>query len=341
MSSGPSAGKGEAALRLVELHRGHADIHRHAVDLGDAGLGHSRRPFRRSGAGAARGAAGLLSFRPMRCPAAIASGSRSKAWTVAPRIEDGAGVAARAEGRVDDDVARLRVERVDHFVQQDGDMGSGARSLPAPFRLGAAHPRPRPGTARAGLASRRPSRQAGPRSHMVRNWPRAQEADIVADAANLAEVAGRTKRPLLSNGTSVKVHIWVERRSRSKSRSRRTRVLLFLVENVFETCRCGEGRMPVRQGYEWCLATHSTPSSPSSAKTLRNSGGRTKRSFSPRSEKPCPLYPAGRCATERLPLKLLSPHADTPPPPQAARQRDPVAPLRERSTGFMSDGITE
>ncbi len=45
-------------------------------------------------------------------------------------IEDRAGIAARAEGRVDHHVARLRAERRDNLVEQDRDVRRAHLRLP-------------------------------------------------------------------------------------------------------------------------------------------------------------------------------------------------------------------
>ena len=45
-----------------------------------------------------------------------------------PGIEKRARVAAGAEGRVDDHVARLRRERCEHLAEEDGDVGPLALS---------------------------------------------------------------------------------------------------------------------------------------------------------------------------------------------------------------------
>ena len=47
-----------------------------------------------------------------------------------PGVEQGAGIAARPEGRVHDHVARSRGQRGDHFVEQDGDMRRGHTFFP-------------------------------------------------------------------------------------------------------------------------------------------------------------------------------------------------------------------
>ncbi len=123
--------EGEAAMRLVELHRRDADIHHHAVDLRDPRCRHdvehfgeavrvqheARRIFARFGPGAPGGD---------RIGIAIEGMDRRAAF------EQRAGIAAGAEGGVDHDVARLRVERLDHLVEEDGDM-RGAGHLPPPF----------------------------------------------------------------------------------------------------------------------------------------------------------------------------------------------------------------
>ena len=128
----------EAALGLVELHRGHADIHHDAVDRIDAlrradlgELGEAILDQRQPAAGASTSSA----------PPAIAVRSRSMRDHAGSRhVEDRAAVAAGTEGRVDIDAAVARREVVDGLTAKHGNVRS---------RRSCAMPADRP----AGLAS--------------------------------------------------------------------------------------------------------------------------------------------------------------------------------------------
>ena len=117
----------EPAPGLVELHRGDADVHRHAVDAGDARFGER---------GDHLGEAARVEHQPRRVGLRLRPGAPGgdRVGIAVERVhgragvEDRAGVAAGAEGRVDDHVARLRRERCEHLAEEDGDVGPLALS---------------------------------------------------------------------------------------------------------------------------------------------------------------------------------------------------------------------
>src|SRR6187402_3934279 len=75
---------------------------------------------------------------------------------------------------------------------------------------------------------------------------------------------------------------------------------------------------PIRHGQRSCLMRHRIRSPPLDAITsLRSEAGSTKRFFSPRSEKPLPLYLIGLSAT--APLTPLDPHFHRQSPPDRTR----------------------
>src|ERR1700733_4010290 len=106
----------EAAVGLVELHRGDADVHHHAVDgfksLTRANLAemreavfHQRQP----------------AFRPVHEvePAGDGSAVAVDADDAgSPDLEDSSAVAARAEGRVDVDAAFAGLEHLDRLAAE-------------------------------------------------------------------------------------------------------------------------------------------------------------------------------------------------------------------------------
>ena len=121
----------EAALGLVELHRGNADVHHDAVDCGHA--------LRRADVGKVgesvldqgQPAVGLIDqieSAGNRRPVAVDAddpGSRD--------IEDRAAVAAGAEGRVDIDAAVPGIEHLDRLAAENGDMAWRSRAhAPSP-----------------------------------------------------------------------------------------------------------------------------------------------------------------------------------------------------------------
>ena len=121
----------EAALGLVELHRGNADVHHDAVDGGHA--------LRRADVGEVgesvldqgQPAVGLVDqIEPAgnRRPVAVDAddpGSRDS--------EDRAAVAAGAEGRVDIDAAVPGIEHLDRLAAENGDMAWRSRAhAPSP-----------------------------------------------------------------------------------------------------------------------------------------------------------------------------------------------------------------
>ena len=123
----------EAALGLVELHRGDADIHHDAVDgidalrrtdLGEIGKAvlDQRQP--------ARGAFDQLEAAGNRRAVAIDrddAGSR--------HIQDRAAVAAGAEGGVDIDAAIARARDLDRLAAEHGDMTRRAELMRHPRRV--------------------------------------------------------------------------------------------------------------------------------------------------------------------------------------------------------------
>ena len=113
--------EGEAARRLVELHRGDADVHRHAVDAGDPGFGERGDHLRKAPRVEHEARRLLAGLGP------LASGGNGVGIAVEsvdrrPALEDRAGVSAGAERGVDNEVAGPRVERGDHLVEEDGDV---------------------------------------------------------------------------------------------------------------------------------------------------------------------------------------------------------------------------
>ena len=111
--------EGEAALRLVELHRGYADIHHDPVDPRHACFG-QRADHLREAIRVQRQAICILVDH--RGAIGDRIGVAVEGVDLRPLVEDRARIAARAEGRVDDHVARLGIERGDHLVEEDGDM---------------------------------------------------------------------------------------------------------------------------------------------------------------------------------------------------------------------------
>lgn len=122
--------EGKAPLALIELHRGHADIHHDGIDLRDA----NRGKF-----GAHRGKA-----RRMEREAAVEAGDERLACSnrvgiavegvhAGASFQQRGGVPARAEGRIDNGHAGTRGQRGDHFVEQHGDVWSGLGHSAAPF----------------------------------------------------------------------------------------------------------------------------------------------------------------------------------------------------------------
>ncbi|MNJ55139.1 hypothetical protein D3C77_506130 [compost metagenome] len=123
----PVAHEGEAALGLVQLHGRDADVEDHAVQPGLAAV--------REGLGQARegGADQLEAIREV-ARHGLGEGLHRRVaiqgHDLGAALQDGAGVAAGAEGGVDDDVARLGIERRDHLGQQDGGVGRGHAAPP-------------------------------------------------------------------------------------------------------------------------------------------------------------------------------------------------------------------
>ena len=116
--------EGEAALGPVELHRGDADIERHAVDRLDAAVGkrltHPGKTLRnKRQAPPARSRQGLAFCD--RIGIAIEGEDSGR-----PLFENGPGVAAGAEGAVDMGFAGGDGERGDHLVEQHRDVRGGS-----------------------------------------------------------------------------------------------------------------------------------------------------------------------------------------------------------------------
>ena len=121
--------EGKAALPLIKLHRGHADIHHDGIDLRDA----HRGKF-----GAHRGKA-----RRMEREAAVEAGderlARSNRIGIAVEgmntragIEQRGRIAARTEGGIDNRHAFARTDRGDHFIEQHGNVRGVLRDHAAP-----------------------------------------------------------------------------------------------------------------------------------------------------------------------------------------------------------------
>ena len=121
----------EAALGLVELHRGHADVHHHAIDRGmalrcaDVGeIGEAVLDQREPAVGSIDQ---IEAARNRRAVAVDADDAGSG------DVEDGAAVAAGAEGGVDIDAAVAGAEHLDRLAAEDGNMARRSRvHAPAP-----------------------------------------------------------------------------------------------------------------------------------------------------------------------------------------------------------------
>ena len=116
----------EAALGVVDLRRRDAEVEQHAVDLRDAERGERRRHRRERGVvdreariggerGVGRGAGDRLRVAVERDQAALRR----------QPLEDRARVAAAAERAVDIDAVGIGDERIDRFVQQNGQVLQG------------------------------------------------------------------------------------------------------------------------------------------------------------------------------------------------------------------------
>ena len=119
-------------MRLVELHRGHADIHHHAVDPRKANRRHDVEHLGESDAGGGRGAADFPRLAPVALPCGDGVGIAVERMHRGAALEQRARITARAEGRVDHDIARLRVKRIDYLVEEDGNVRGGGH-LPLAF----------------------------------------------------------------------------------------------------------------------------------------------------------------------------------------------------------------
>ena len=121
----------EAALGLVELHRGNADVHHDAIDGGRALRGADVGEVGESVLDQGQPAVGLvdqIEAAGNRRPVAVDAddpGSRDS--------EDRAAVAAGAEGRVDIDAAVPGSEHLDRLAAENGDMAWRSRAhAPSP-----------------------------------------------------------------------------------------------------------------------------------------------------------------------------------------------------------------
>src|SRR5436190_14699536 len=177
----------EAARRLVELHGRHAEIERHTVDRRDA-----------------CGAQQMLHFTEAALDQAearrIALGERLAGGDgigiavdgdhlASGAIEERRRVAAAAEGAVDIAAAVARLERVDDFVQQHGNMTAHAS------------PPVRPRT-KASILARSASRRACQRLGF-HNWnlsPLPTSITPSSTSSASANSAGMVKRPSGSSG---------------------------------------------------------------------------------------------------------------------------------------------
>ena len=113
----PVAHEGEAALGLIQLHRRDADIEDSAVQLSLAALGEGLRQSREGGADQ------LELARPCggdRVGVRLDGRVAVQTDDLGAALQNGAGIAAGAEGGVDDHVAGLRVQGFKNFGQQDG-----------------------------------------------------------------------------------------------------------------------------------------------------------------------------------------------------------------------------
>ena len=122
------AGKGEAARGLVELHRGDADIHGDPGHLRDSGIGQRRDHFRKAARMQHQPRRVLAGFRPA-LPGGDGIGIAVEGMDDGAGIEQGARIAAGAEGRIDDDRAGDQSERHQHFVAQHGNVCNFAHFL--------------------------------------------------------------------------------------------------------------------------------------------------------------------------------------------------------------------
>ena len=168
----PVAHEGKAALGLVQLHRRHADVEHHPVQLRLAAPGERSSQARERRADQTELARKVVGDRVrMRLHRRIAvEGDDGRAGS-----KDGAGVAAGAEGGVDDHIAGPRGQGLQHLGQQDGSVRAHAPSppgrRPASSALRPASPRSRTACrASARRSSRRAFQRA--RSQIWKRDPR-------------------------------------------------------------------------------------------------------------------------------------------------------------------------
>ena len=116
----------KTAAGLIDLHRGHPDIHHHAVDgayaLRGANLGEIGEAVLDQGQPAIRSVDEVKTSGDGGAVAIDADHARIG------RIENGPAVAARAEGGIDIDPAVAGAEHCDGLGAEHGDMSGGGRS---------------------------------------------------------------------------------------------------------------------------------------------------------------------------------------------------------------------
>src|SRR5262249_41851637 len=132
----PFLHEGEAALRLIELHRGDTEIERDAVDGFDSLPVHDLVHGAKAAGDELQPARELRSKRATcRDRLGIAIDGDDLAFR---SFEDGFAVTASAERPVDDDCAGLRLKRVKHLREHHGNVAGPSPDAPPPPRH---HPR--------------------------------------------------------------------------------------------------------------------------------------------------------------------------------------------------------
>jgi hypothetical protein len=128
--------KREAAIGLVELHRGHPDIHRDAVDRCDALRGANLSEVGESVLNQREPAARLvdqIESGRYRGPVAVDADD-----TGARGVEDGPAITAGAKGGIDIDAAVAGTKQLDRLAAKNGNMARGSRiHAPAPGAVSA------------------------------------------------------------------------------------------------------------------------------------------------------------------------------------------------------------
>jgi hypothetical protein len=121
--------EGETAIGAVDLHRGDANIERHPIDRPDPPRIQGFRHLREAPGNQCQPTPRFLFQRlPFRdCVGISVEGDDVRALR-----ENGARIAARAEGPVDMRLAGPGIEPGDHLVEEHGDVafGGGAHALP-------------------------------------------------------------------------------------------------------------------------------------------------------------------------------------------------------------------